>query len=177
MRHGSPLLSAAVVTVVGTLSLTACGDRASGETHAAAGSNRAASSSCPTVEQLGAAAGFTVTFTQQIGRDADTWLGCQYQLTGRYRGTFIMVTGEPASGADSIYGEMKQRVKSLNGQDAEAERLDLGSGGWAFGSDSKGEAAAVVGSHVYHAEFGYVGLGSLGDQKDAMIRVLKLFVH
>lgn len=177
MRCGSPLHSAVVVTVVGTLSLTACGDRAAGEAHAAARSNRAASSACPTVEQVGAAAGFAVTFTQEIGRDPDTWIGCQYQLTGRYRGTFILITGEPAAGADSIYAEMKQKVKALNGQDAEADRLDLGSGGWAFGSDSKGEAAAVVGSHVYHAEFGYMGLGSLGDQKDAMVRVLKLFAR
>jgi hypothetical protein len=27
------------------------------------------------------------------------------------------------------------------------------------------------------AEFGYMGLGSLGDQKDAMVRVLKLFAR
>lgn len=177
MRHGSLLFSAVVVVLVGTSGLTACGDRASGETHAAAKAGRSASSACPTVEQVGAAAGFPVTFTQEIGGSADTWMGCQYQLTGRYHGTFIIVTAEPASGADSIYGEMKQRVKALNGENAEAERLALGSGGWAFGSDSKGEAAAVVGSHVYHAEFGYVGLGSLGDQKDAMVRVLKLVAH
>jgi hypothetical protein len=177
MRHGSSLLSVAAVLVVAAPSLTGCGDRASGATRSAAGSKPAASSSCPTVEQVGTAAGFAVTFTQKLGRDADTWIGCQYQLTGRYHGTFIIVTGEPASGADSIYGEMKERVKDLNGSGAKAERLDLGSGGWAFGSDSKGEAAAVVGSHVYHAEFGYVGLGSLGDQKHAMIRVLNVFAR
>jgi hypothetical protein len=124
-----------------------------------------------------AAAGFTVTFTQAIGSNPDTWMACQYALAGRYRGSGITITGEPASKADSIYAEIKQRVKAINGQDAEADRLDIGSGGWAFGADSHGEAAAVVGSHVYNVDFGHTGLGSMGDQKDAMVRVLKLMAH
>lgn len=178
MPHGSSLLSVVVVTMVGALGLSACGDRASGETRRAASTaGRTASSPCPSAEQVGQAAGFTLTFTQSLGGTPDTWMGCQYGLTGRYHGTFITVTGEPASRADSIYGEMKEKVKAINGDKAEADRLELGSGGWAFGGDSKGEAAAVVGSHVYHADFGYVGLASLGDQKDAMVRVLKLFAH
>jgi hypothetical protein len=178
MRRGSSLRSVVGITMVGALGLSACGDHASGETKSAAATTpRTASSPCPSVEQVSKAAGFEVTFTQAIGTNPDSWMGCQYGLTGRYRGTFITVTGEPASRADSIYGEMKERVKAINGDQAEADRLDLGSGGWAFGGDSKGEAAAVVGSHVYHVDFGYVGLGSLGDQKDPMVRVLKLFAH
>jgi hypothetical protein len=30
---------------------------------------------------------------------------------------------------------------------------------------------------VYHVELGHAGLGSIGDQKDAMVRVLKLFAR
>jgi hypothetical protein len=128
------------------------------------------------VEQVGQAAGFPVTLKQSIV--LDTWMGCSYEMTGRYRGAGFVLTGDPAAKADSVYAYVKQRVKDINGQDAEAERVNVGSGGWAFGADSKGEAAAVIGSHVYNVEFADVGvLRSLGDQKDAMIRVLKMMVH
>ena len=36
------------------------------------------------------------------------------------------------------------------------------------------EAAAVVGSHVWHARLEYLLASSIGDQKEAMVRVLKL---
>jgi hypothetical protein len=170
-----------VFAALAACTLAACGDRASGE-NAAAGSaaakpGRSAPSACPSVEQVGAAAGFPVTFAQSIGSDPDTWMICQYEMTGRYRGTFVALTGEPASKAELVYTDIKRAVKGLKGQDAEADRLDLGSGGWAYGSNSGGEAAAVVGSHVYHATLVHMGLGSVGDQKDAIVRVLKLIAH
>jgi len=178
MPRTSRSLRLLLFTALATCALGACGKRASGETATAGGKPGRSPSACPSVEQVSQAAGFPVTFTQTIGTNPDTWMGCQWELTGRYRGSFIMLTGEPAANADSIYAEMKQAVKAINGQKAEAERLDLGSGGWAFGSDdSKSEAAAVIGSHVFHAELGYSGLGTIGNQKDAMVRVLKLMAR
>jgi hypothetical protein len=168
------VLSAAVA-----VSILACGGRASGEAHTTkAKPGRSAPSACPSVEQVSQAAGFPVTLKQSIGRDPDTWMACQYEMTGRYRANFITITGEPSSKAESVYAELKQAVKEINGQDAAAERVDVGSGGWAFGSeDSRSEAAAVVGKHVYHAQLGHAALGGIGDQKDAMVRVLKLFAN
>ena len=97
----------------------ACGERASGETQAGASAaarpGRAAKTTCPTVEQVGEAAGFQVTFTQSIGSNPDTWMACQYEMTGRYRGNFLELTGEPASKADSVFAEMKRAVKGMKG--------------------------------------------------------------
>jgi hypothetical protein len=178
MSRSSRSFRLMLFTTLATCGLGACGKRASGETATASGKAGRPPSACPSVEQVSQAAGFPVTFTQAIGTNPDTWMGCQWEMTGRSRGTFIMLTGEPAANADSIYAEMKQAVKAINGQEAEADRLDLGSGGWAFGSeDSRSAAAAVIGSHVYHAELGYSGLGTIGNQKDAMVRVLKLMAH
>ena len=178
MRHGSRLLPVVLAAMAGTVGLSACGDRASGATHASSSTpGRSTPTPCPTPEQVGAAAGFAVSFTTGSGTGPDTWMGCQYRMTGRYRSNSITVTGEPASKADSVHDYMKDRVKDVNGPDAELERLDVGHGGWAFGGDSHGEAAAVAGSHVYHVEFGAVGLASMGDQKDAMVRVLKVLAH
>jgi hypothetical protein len=180
MSRSSRSLRFVLFTTLATCALGGCGDRASGQAGAASSAaskpSRSASSSCPSVEQMGQAAGFPVTLKQSIV--TANWMGCSYEMTGRYRGAGFVLTGEPASKADSVYAYVKQRDKDINGQDAEAERVNVGSGGWAFGADSKGEAAAVIGSHVYNVEFSDVSpLRSLGDQKDAMIRVLKSMAH
>jgi hypothetical protein len=156
----------------------ACGERASGETQAGASAaakpGRSAKTACPTVEQVGEAAGFQVTFTQSIGSNPDIWMACQYEMTGRYRGNFLELTGDPASRADSVFADLKRVVKGMKGMDAEPDKIDVGTQGWAFGSNSMSEAAAVVGSHVWHAKLEYLLAGSIGDQKEAMVRVLKL---
>jgi len=177
MPYGSRSLLLGLIALA-TWGLGACGDRASGET-AAAGAKPVgkAKSFCPSVADVSAAAGFEVTYTQSIGYTPDRWVACQYEMTGRYRGTFVELTGEPASKADSVFSDIKRATKGMKGMDAEADQLDLGSGGWAFGSNSMSEAAAVVGNHVYHAKMDYMGFNTIGDQKDAMVRVLKLFAH
>ena len=158
--------------------LSACGDRASGEAQAgrsaAARPGTSAKSACPTVEQVNAAAGFEVTFTSSMGRTPDTGMFCQYEMTGRHRGTFLELMGNPASKADSVFADMKQAVKGMNGVNAELDKIDLGSQGWAYGSGSLSEAAAVLGSHVWHAKLTYLLAEDIGDQKDAMVRVLGL---
>jgi hypothetical protein len=182
MSRRSRSLPLVLLIAFATWGLGACGDRASGETHtagaAASRPGRSAPSACPSVEQVTEAAGFPVTFTQSIGSSPDTWMACQYEMTGRYRGNFLQLTGEPAARADSVYAELKRAVKGMKGQDAEADRIALGgSSGWAFGSNSMSGAAAVVGSHVYHASLDYMLASSIGDQKDTMVRVLKLFAR
>ena len=64
-------------------------------------------------------------------------------------------------------------VKVMKGGDAKPERITLGSGGWAFGSNSRSEAAAVVGSQVFRANLNYMLARDIGDQKEAMVRVLE----
>ena len=124
---------------------------------------------CPDPEQVGKAAGFPVTFTQSIG---SSWSLCQYELTGRYRGNFLELARQPASMAEAMFTEMRQTVKVMNGADAKPDRVALGGGGWAYGSSTKSDAAVVIGSHAYRATLAYM-LSDLGDQKDAMVRVLE----
>src|SRR6476659_4097051 len=101
-------------------------------------------------------------------------MACQYEMTGRYRGTFLELPGEPAGKADSVFMDMKRAVKGMKVQGAQLDRVDLGTQGWAVGSNSMSEAAAVVGPHVYHAKLDCMLDSSIGDQKEAMVRVLKL---
>lgn len=158
--------------------LGACGERASGETQAGAAAAsspaRAAKGPCPTKEQVSEAAGFEVTMRTALQDGRIGWIGCQYEMTGRYRGTFLELMGDPASKADSVFGELKLATKGMKGMDAEPDKIDVGTGGWAFGSNSMSQAAAVAGPHVWHASLEYLMSGSIGDQKEAMVRVLKL---
>ena len=155
----------------------ACGERATGETQAGASAGaragRAAKTACPSVEQVGEAAGFQVTFTQSIGNTPDL-MACLYEMAGRYRGNFLELTGQPASRADSVFAELQQAAKGMKGMDAKPDRIELGSQGWAFGSNSMSAAAAVVGSQVWHASLKYMLAGDIGDQKEAMVRVLEV---
>ena len=125
---------------------------------------------CPAVEQVGQAVGFPVTFTQSIG---STWSRCMYEMTGRYRGNFLELSRQPAGRADEMFAEMQHTVKMMKGGDAKPEPIDLGSGGWAYGSNSKSEAAAVVGSQIWRAELSYMLAGDIGDQKEAMVKLLE----
>jgi hypothetical protein len=170
-----PLL---LISAFAAWSLGACGERASREAQAggsaASGSGGSSNGSCPTVEQVSQAAGFQVTFTSSMGRTPDTWMVCQYEMTGRHRGTFLQLMGNPASKADSVFADMKQAVKGMKGVNAELEKIDVGTQGWAYGSNSLSEAAAVTGSHVWHSTLEYLMVTDIGDQKDAMVRVLEL---
>ena len=170
-------LSLVLFSVVAAAGLGACGDRASGETAAGGSAGKpagSAKSACPTVEQVGQAAGFQVTFSSSIGSSPDTWMACQYEMTGRHRGNFLELFGDPASKADSVFGEMKQAVKGMKGIDAQLDKIDVGTQGWAYGSNSLSEAATIAGSHVWHARLEYLMSNSIGDQKEAMVNVLKL---
>jgi len=155
-----------------------CGERASGESRAGAvataAPDRTAGTACPTKDQVGEAAGFQVTMAGSHGSTPDSYLACMYEMTGRYRGNFLELTGEPAARADSVFADMKQAVRGMKGADAQLDRIDVGTQGWAFGSNSLSEAGAVIGSHVWRARLQYLLAGSIGDQKEAMVRVLQL---
>ena len=143
----------------------AAGQRAAAEREAHRGP-------CPAPGALGDAAGFGLTFTQVVGASGG-WMTCMYELTGRYRGTFLTLAVQPASHADRIFAQMQRTAKALKGADAEADRITLGDGGWAYGSGSRSQAAALVRGRLYTAEIAHLGLEGIGDQKDAMIHVLE----
>jgi hypothetical protein len=163
---GLPLIAA-----LGAIGLGACGDGASGQATSAASKSSRPPSFCPSFQDVSTAVGVPVTLKTE-GGSQDSFL-CGYEMTGRYRGTFIELTGNPASLAEDVFSKVKQSAKVMNGEDAKAEPIDVGSGGWAYGGDG-GEAAAAGGGHVYHVTLHSGPLSSIGDQKDALVRVLKL---
>lgn len=164
-----------LLAALGAVGLGACGEGASGQAKSAASKSSRSPSTCPSAEDVSTAAGFPVTL-KTSGGSQDSFL-CGYEMTGRYRGTFIELTGNPASLAEDEFGKVKQSVKVMNGDDAKAERIDVGAGGWAYGGDGGSEAAAADGGHVYHATLHSGPLSSVGDQKDALVRIVKLMIQ
>jgi hypothetical protein len=164
-----------LLAALGAIGLGACGEGASGQARSAASKSSRPPSACPSAEDVSKAAGFPVTL-KTAGGSQDSFL-CSYEMSGRYRGTFIELTGNPASLAEDVFSKVKQSVKVMNGDDAEAERIDVGAGGWAYGGDGGSEAAAADGGHVYHVTLHSGPLSSVGDQKDALVRVVKLMMQ
>jgi hypothetical protein len=179
MRHTPDWLRISLVAALAVGNLLACdGDAAAksaGDARPVGARALAKGSPCPSVQDISKAMGSEVTFTQSIG--GSPWMTCMYELTGRYRGVFIELSVQPASHADAVYARLRQVAKGMNGQDAEPARVDLGEGGWAFGSGSMSRAAIVADGRLYQADMDYMGFGSIGDQKDAMVRVLELAIR
>jgi hypothetical protein len=155
-----------LAAAVAALALPACGERAVGES--------AGQSPCPSVEDMSTAVGSPVTFTRSFG---GKWMTCMYELTGRYRGVFVELTTQPATRADEVYAELRRVTKGMNGQDATPDPVELGEGGLAFGSGSMSRAAVVAKGRLYQASMESMALESIGDRKDAMIRVLELAIR
>ncbi|MEO7475755.1 MAG: hypothetical protein ABIY46_10535, partial [Gemmatimonadales bacterium] len=61
---------------------------------------------------------------------------CMYELTGQYRGAFVTLTYQPATRANDLDAEIRQRVK-MKGMNAKPNAVSLGEGGWGNGSRGK----------------------------------------
>jgi hypothetical protein len=170
MSSSSRSLKLLLMTTV----LAGCGNGASGQATSAAARPGGSQSYCPSVKDVSTAAGFPVIL-RVAGGSQDSF-DCVYELTGRYRGTTIELTGNPASLAEDVFTKVKKSAKAMNGTNAEAERIDVGSGGWAYGGGGS-EAAATGAGHVYHVALHSGPLSSIGDQKDALVRILKVAVQ
>jgi hypothetical protein len=173
MRLVSDWIRVPMLATIAAASFTACGEGAADESTAGGrvASVIAKGSACPSVEDMTTAMGSPVTFTQSVGGF------CMYELTGRYRGVFIELLTQPSSRADDVFDDMRRVVKGMKGKDATPDRLDLGDGGWAFGSGSMSRAAVVANGRLYQANMNYMAFESIGDQKDAMVRVLELAIR
>jgi hypothetical protein len=162
-----------VLAALAAMTLSGCGERAAGESATAERTARVSAngSTCLPVEDMTTAMGTPVTFTQSIGSI------CQYELTGSYRGVFIELTTQPASRAEDVFADMRRVVKGMKGQEATPDRVDLGEGGWAFGSGGMSRAAVLANGRLYQANMDYMGFETIGNQKDALVRVLELAIR
>ena len=92
--------------------------------------------SCPTPAVIETTIGFPVKPVHLLSDR------CMYELTGQYRGAFVTLTYQPATRANDVYAEIRQRVK-VKGVNAKPDAVSLGEGGWGYGSMGKKEAATV----------------------------------
>ena len=129
---------------------------------------RAGLAPCPTPAQIETAIGFPVT-SRTMPVD-----GCMYELTGRYKGVILTVMYQPATRANDVFAEIRERVKGLKGVNAKPDSVKLGEGGWGYGSRGKTEAAAVSKGRLYHVEMSYAVFESLKVREDAAAKVIEL---
>jgi hypothetical protein len=123
---------------------------------------------CPTPADIETTIGFPVKAHPQISDR------CMYELTGQYRGAFVTLSYQPATRADDVYAEIRQRVKGAKGVNAQPDPLRVGDGGLAYNSRGKKEAATVSQGRLYHVEMDYDLFESLKFREDAAVRVIEL---
>jgi hypothetical protein len=160
--HPTSARSALAVAVA----LLACAEGSASEPRHPVAGGGLGGSPCPTVAEIETAIGFPV---RAVPVAVD---GCMYELTGRYRGAFLTLMYQPATRADDVYGEIRQRVKT-KGANAQPDRLSVGDGGWGYASASRREAAAVSQARLYHVTMDY-NILSIPARADAAIRVIEV---
>ncbi len=123
---------------------------------------------CPKPADIETTIGFPVKIHPQVSDR------CMYELTGQYRGTFVTLSYQPATRADDLFAEIRQRVKGIKGVNAHPDRLSIGEGGLGYSSMGKQEAATVSQGQLYHVEMDYDLIEGLQLREDAAIRVVEL---
>ena len=84
----------------------------------------------------------------------------------------IELSVQPAQRADAVFEAIQSGAKITMGQSAQADPIEVGERGWAFGSGSRSEAAARAGGKVYHARMQNPLNTSIPDRRDAMVRLV-----
>ncbi len=96
---------------------------------------------------------------------------CSYELQADPT-VHIELSIKPAEAADSVFEEIQSGAKVLLGSSAQADRIDVGQGGWAFGARSQSRAAALARGKVYAARINDPLSSTAPNRKDAMVRLV-----
>ncbi|HJU64318.1 MAG TPA: hypothetical protein VJ596_01515 [Gemmatimonadaceae bacterium] len=139
----------------------------------AAQASAAGAQGCLAAAEVSRLVGLEVRAFPQGTRSYGPNVVCAYQATNQDLGAFVTTVVGPAAGRDEVLTEMKESAKTFAGESAELETVRVGDGGFAYGSSSKSEAAAVTGGRLYHAEISSTASANIGDKKAALIEVLK----
>ena len=153
---------------------SACGERGGAVAQRSSAPGAGTPTVCPSVTDVGETAGFTVQVLAGGTRSYGPAHICAYQATAE-AGVFVSISMAPFDPAEDPITRVRSGAKTFLGGQADAERIDLGDGGYAYGSDSKSEAAARKGDRVFHAEIASTG-GGIGAKKEAVIALLQLVV-
>jgi hypothetical protein len=153
----------------------ACGDRDAGKTQG--GTARAGTApTCPDASFISTTIGFTVRSMRDASRSAPGTLLCAYQATDPRLGAFVSIAVAPLAAGEDAMSEIRAAARTILGAQADAQPIDVGERGYAYGSVSKSEAAAIRMSQVYHVDVTAAGTPRLGDKKDAVIAILRKVV-
>lgn len=168
------------LTAMAVGGIAACGDRpAAGQAAAArpAARSDAMPEGCLAAKEVSGIVGTPLNPPARgfRGYSKDGITECLY-LADEYEGVSLMLRIGPAAAADTVFANVQRNAKATLGQSAQADRVEVGEGGWAYGSNAKSEAAALSGGRVYHAEMDYFA-DDLGDKKGAMTGVVERMIQ
>ncbi|HEX6863584.1 MAG TPA: hypothetical protein VF414_12245 [Thermoanaerobaculia bacterium] len=156
--------------------LGACGDGGD----AAAQRPRApgqAQSFCLSAAEMSQAVGFQVAVLPQGTRVYGPAEMCAYEGTGQFRGTFVSLSAGPAGGEEDPMKKVQQTAKTMLGAAAAAEPIDVGDGGYAYGSGPQSEAVARKGDRTYYVQVATTAAGGPGDKKAELVALLRRVVR
>jgi hypothetical protein len=158
-----------------------CGDSsaAPGGTQVATaggGPTPAGSADCLPATEVTLRSGLPVRLVQAVGDPAAGWHTCLYQVEQR-QDIFIELTTAPAAAADTVFAGIKTHAKGQLGQEAEADKVTVGEGGWAYSSTSLCEAATLAGGRLYRAKMEHWGETETPGAKGAMVELLARMVR
>lgn len=178
MQITNKLIPSAHVIAIAAAMLGACasetgaGDKleSSGKAIAASGSTQ---SPCLAAADVSSAIGLPVRDLPQGTRTYGNTVVCAYQGTNDQLGVFVTTIAGPAGQSDEIFRKMRESARLFLGANAEPEAIQVGERGYAYGSNSKSEAAAVLGGRGYHAEVVSSASANIGDKKVGMIEMVK----
>ena len=167
ISHGS------VVMVVWLVLACTGRDGATAQRPATGGAS--AQSICLSADLVSQTVGFPVTVLAQGTRSYGDTEICAYQAV-ESQGVFVSLIVQPVGGEEDPIAGVKAGPKALLGAQAEADPVAIGDGGYAYGSDTKSEAAVRKGNRVYYADV-TASAGSTGDKKAAVIELLRQIVR
>jgi hypothetical protein len=101
---------------------------------------------------------------------------CSYELESDPT-VHVELSIKSAQAADQLFADIQSKAKIALGSSAQADRIDVGQGGWAYGSRSVSEAAARAGEKVYHARMAYPLSTTTPSHKEAMVRLVARMIN
>ncbi len=99
--------------------------------------------------------------------------GCTYPSAHGEGGAGVSIVRGSGLIADEVLGELESTAQA-NG--AEADSIDVGDGGKAFGSPTRSQAATRSGGSVVEVEIFSEGTEPIGDKKDEAVELLEIFL-
>jgi hypothetical protein len=127
-------------------------------------------SPCLDEGSITSAIGFPVTVQYDTLRAEGGAVSCAYQGNGGEG--FVQILVGPGSATEEVLGEVRDKAQAMSG--AEAQPIDVGEQGLAFGSPDASYAAAVDGDRIFAVNVSSATSSELvGDKREAVTSILE----